>query len=299
MKVRFLFASFMSFLLWTSSQGTCSVEKGICTETKQLLNQLQSQQYAVVDFDLSQQEVQDSIKAFKDFLALPEVFKEKINHRVYKTHRRGWMGYQRRSQESGDGDSKEFFHYHPFLEGMFQPSVRDNIVVQKFLKKANVIWRKAYDKLGFILKEMNKKFPGTYDHVFKTREEPIHLTLRFLKYDLQSPAEKIARSHFDVGTCTLAIAESHPGLRIGSQEATLKPVTHKPGSAVFFLAQNFEAMLGTGSNLLPAWHDVVQINTDKERWAIVVFADLPNNVGASKEATHKDPALIRLSSKHS
>ncbi len=201
------------------------------------------------------------------------------------------MGYQRRSKDSGDGDSKMFFHYHPALETKMISSVRDHNVVQLFLEKANVIWHKAHDKMKEILKTMDSRFPGAYNSVFKTGEHEIHLTLRFLKYKTQKITEKIARSHFDVGTCTLAIAESHPGLRIGSCESNLTPVTHQFKKAAFFLAQNFEAMVGKESELLPGWHDVVQVNENQDRWAIVAFAELPNTTGASKEDTHKNPGL--------
>jgi hypothetical protein len=82
---------------------------------------------------------------------------------------------------------------------------------------------------------------------------------------------------FYCSSFTLAIAESCPGLRIGSKPENLKEVTHQDGKAVFFLGGNFKNLIPT-SELLPGWHDVIMVNKENVgeshvRWAIVMFTD--------------------------
>ena len=122
----------------------------------------------------------------------------------------------------------------------------------------------------------------------------VHITLRFLKYDFPESKHKLARSHFDVGSCTLALAESGPGLRIGRNEDSLSLITHKNNTAVFFLSKNFESMLGKGSGLLPGWHDVIQmekrlVGAPVQRWSIVAFMDVVGATGGTIEEMHENP----------
>lgn len=90
---------------------------------------------------------------------------------------------------------------------------------------------------------------------------------------------------------TLALAESAPGLRIGSVPQDLTPIDHHDGQAVFFLGGNFQAVLGD-TDLKPGWHDVVQQgeaspHQSYARWAIVAFIDGHAAEGAPEEMTHK------------
>ncbi|MCP4923926.1 MAG: hypothetical protein GY915_07870 [bacterium] len=73
------------FLIILLSLG---LQEAYCVEAKgekveSIIEQLKNQYYAIVDFDLTQKEAQDSVEAFTGFLELPEALKETINHRVY------------------------------------------------------------------------------------------------------------------------------------------------------------------------------------------------------------------------
>lgn len=118
-----------------------------------------------------------------------------------------------------------------------------------------------------------------------------HLLLRFLKYDWQSSGKYLAKPHFDAGSFTLAIAESSPGLRIGSCPENLKQVNHKAGNAIFMLASNFQKIMDT-QELSAGWHDVIQtdqtlIGKPYARWAIVAFIEGHGIEALSRSETHK------------
>ena len=104
-----------------------------------------------------------------------------------------------------------------------------------------------------------------------------HGGLDFLRYDIPAAKAKLVRSHFDVGSCTLALAESAPGLRIEVEKKHWLILNIKTKQR-FSLIKNFEAMLGYESGLLPGWHDVTQmekrlLGVPVQRWSIVVFVD--------------------------
>lgn len=101
--------------------------------------------------------------------------------------------------------------------------------------------------------------------------------LRFLSYEWDKTQENLAVPHYDAGSFTLAIAESCPGLRIGSNPKDLKEVTHQEGTAVFFLGGNFLNLIPS-SSLKRGWHDVIMTNKENvgeshARWAVVMFID--------------------------
>lgn len=287
---------------WISDLGSHPVfftaEEKCSYEAQAILEQLREQQYAIIDFDLSRQEVEEAVEAFYAFLELPNDLKNTIKLRIDKNHRRGDMGYTRKHRGNGDGDTKQFVHYHPALEEKYKPLMKKNPCVRRFFERARPIWQKAHDRLHYILKGMEEVFPGAHDRVFGVKEgQKKHITLRFLKYDIQHAGEKLARSHFDVGSCTFALAESRPGLRIGSRESNLKSVVHREKSAIFFLSKNYEAMIGKDSGLLPGWHDVVPLNKGQlgesvQRWSVVVFFDTIGATGGTKRETHQDPGAL-------
>jgi isopenicillin N synthase-like dioxygenase len=268
------------FVIWASNAPSDC----ICNIT----SQLQQQHYAIVSFDMEQKELDDAIVAFKQFLNLPDKLKNIIDLKLIPTHRRSDMGYKERKKKNGDGDTKVFFHYHPALTYKFKDLMKKEPVVANFFKKADKIWRKAYDTVYKITKGLEDLYPNANKSIFDTGDQPVHITLRFLSYDIPESKEKMARSHYDVGCCTLAIAESEPGLRIGKNEKNLKPVNHKDKEAIFFLSKNMESMMGKNSGFVPAWHDVVHPNTSniKKRLALVAFVETTDGDGGTMEENH-------------
>ena len=115
--------------------------------------------------------------------------------------------------------------------------------------------------------------------------------LRFLKYDWQKSGDLLAKPHFDAGSFTLAIAESCPGLRIGSAPENLKHVMHKPGNAVFMLSSNFQKVIDT-DQFSAGWHDVIQVDKTLigkpfARWAVVAFIEAHGVEALPRTETHK------------
>lgn len=251
---------------------------------------LQKQFYVNVPFSLSQNVINEAIQAFFKFLNEPNEIKAHIDFTIAPLHRRGDIGFKHR--DPGDhiyNDSKSFFHFHPALFDQYPDFLLANPVVNDFMLKAKPIWDLTYKTIKEILNTFELKFPGVVDRVFNTKYP--HLILRFLKYDWDESGEYLAKPHFDAGACTLAIAESCPGLRIGNCPENLELVAHKPGNAIFMLASNFQKIIET-TELSPGWHDVIQLNKTfigkpYARWAIVAFIDAHNVEALPRSETHK------------
>ena len=187
-------------------------------------------------------------------------------------------------------DSKDFFHYHPAILDREKDFIESNPIVKDFLYKAQPIWELTSRVVKNILQTLEPEFPGLHDKIFETDEE-VHILLRFLKYEWTASQKYLAKPHFDAGSCTLAIAESSPGLRIGSCPEDLTLVAHKPENAIFMLASNFHKVMET-EKLLPGWHDAIQLNETMigkpyARWAVVAFIEAHNVEALSKSETHK------------
>ena len=263
--------------------------------SEKIFKSLEEKQYAVVNIDLESNDLPGAMDSFEEFLKLPEDIKQSIKHKLYPKHRRSDMGFYVRDRKKGHGDTKVFFHYHPILKKKFPDLIKNNKAIGRFFEHADALWIKSHDRVKKILLSLEDRFPGAHDRVFKTSKgQEVHLTLRFLKYDIKRPGIKLARSHLDVGVCTLALGESDPGLRIGTCEEDLKLVKHEPGKAIFFLSKNVEQLLGKKSTLKPGWHDVIPVNINPEkpvqRWAIVAFFDAQGATGGTIEETHTNPA---------
>ncbi|CEK10545.1 hypothetical protein [Legionella hackeliae] len=251
---------------------------------------LQKQYYAQVPFSMNLAIFEEAIHAFFRFLEEPDSIKNHIDFTIAPLHRRGDVGYKHR--DAGDhvyNDSKDFFHFHPALFEKYEAFLKTNPIVFDFVSKAKPIWDLAYKTVYDILQSLDKRFPGVVKKVFGT--EHVHLLLRFLKYDWQESGKYLAKPHFDAGSFTLAIAESSPGLRIGSCPENLKLVEHKEGHAIFMLSSNYKQIMKT-DDLFPGWHDVIQLDETFvgkpfARWAIVAFIEAHGVEALSRSETHK------------
>jgi hypothetical protein len=139
------------------------------------------------------------------------------------------------------------------------------------------------------LLSLEKNNTGILEKIFDS--DVPHVVLRFLKYYYQNPGEYLAKPHFDAGSFTVAVAESGPGLRIGTNPDDLEPVTHEENNAIFFISSNINR-ISDDKRLVPAWHDVVQLDGSKStdsfsRWALVAFVDGHSVESLSREETHK------------
>jgi len=258
---------------------------------KTMYEDLQKEFYLHVPFPISAFIIEEAVQAFFKFLEEPDVVKNHIDFSISKTHRRGDVGFKHRQDSHGIySDNKDFFHFHPaiFTSG-YESFLKEHPVVNDFLLKAQPIWELTHKTLHNILSVFEKKFPGTINKVFDNKNP--HILLRFLKYEWQDSGKYLAKPHFDAGSFTLAIAESGPGLRIGSNPENLKEVDHKEGEAVFMLSSNFKKIMDT-NELSAGWHDVIQcdeslIGKSFARWAVVAFIEASGVEALPKTETHK------------
>tara|TARA_R110002110_G_scaffold119309_2_gene293749 strand:+ start:35698 stop:36531 length:834 start_codon:yes stop_codon:yes gene_type:complete len=251
---------------------------------------LLDQGFVSVPFSIDPKCIQEAMDAFMRFLQEPDHIKEEIDFSIAPLHRRGDVGYKhRKANEHIYNDDKEFFHFHPALMPRYENFINQNPVVKSFIQKAYPIWQLAFETVRQILLSLEPISPNITNNVFDTDE--VHFSLRFLKYQWQKSGRYLAKPHYDAGSFTLAIAESCPGLRIGTAPDNLNLVKHEAQTAIFFLSSNFEKVM-CHNELKPAWHDVVQldeaiIGEPFARWALVAFIDGHNIEALPRSETHK------------
>ncbi len=259
-------------------------------DPQNLYHAILNQGFASVPFDISSTMIQEAMQSFMRFLAEPENIKTTIDFSIAPLHRRGDVGYkQRKANDHIYNDSKEFFHFHPALMPRYLDYIDSHPVVKDFIQKAYPIWQLAYQTVQKILLNLEAQFPGIVSHVFDAKE--VHVVLRFLKYEWSQSGKYLAKPHYDAGSFTLAIAESCPGLRIGTKPENLAPVQHKDETALFFLSSNFNKIMQT-DELKPAWHDVIQLDETAigkpfARWALVAFIEGHSVEALPRTETHK------------
>lgn len=256
-----------------------------------LLQSLKTQYYAPVPFALPRHQIEEAVQAFFAFLNEPDEVKSHMNFFFAPKHRRGDAGFYHR--EPGDhiyNDSKDFFHYHPDMYTKFPEFIKSQPVVKDFLDKAKPIWEQVYKTVDSILREIQHHVPGAHSKVFEGTGN-MHISLRFLKYEWATSEKYLAKPHFDAGSFTLAVAESTPGLRIGSGPENLKLVEHQDGTALFMVSSNFQTVMESDA-LQPAWHDVIQLDETAiglpyARWAVVAFIEAQDVEALPRTETHK------------
>jgi len=247
--------------------------------------------YVHVPISIEPSAIQNAVDAFFQFLNEPELIKSHIDFSIAPKHRRGEVGYRKRVENDHIyNDNKEFFHYHPAICEQFPDFIEKNLIVHNFLSKVDPIWKAAYQAIKHIFIAFDEIYPGSYEKIFNT--DCIHIVLRFLKYDWQNSGKYLAKPHYDAGSFSLAIAESCPGLRIGSGPENLKQVEHKSGQAIFMLSSNFQKVLKDAENLSAGWHDVIQVDETQlgkpfARWAVVAFIEAHGVEALPRTETHK------------
>lgn len=240
-----------------------------------IINQVEEQHFARVSFPLSYKELSHAADTYFSFLSLPQEIKDSFGKTAGHEHNYGLTGYKRRSKDGGY-DEKEFFHYHPSVENYIEENPHKNVPeVKLFLDQARRVDEAATETLHTVLKEISNEFPNILNEYFPEHEARRTL-VRFLKYSIAGKGNFLARAHYDAGGCTLALAESAPGLRLGSTADNLTAVEHVEHTALFMPALYFNVV--TDDRFLPVWHDVVQtsentFSNEAARWAIVFFAD--------------------------
>lgn len=256
-----------------------------------VLNDLRTKSYTSVSFPLSHAELEDAVHTFFNFLTLPQEEKNVLCGKR-PTDAVSDVGYIRtkgdKDTEIGFKDHKEYFHYHPDAEEMFATAAQRDVRVRTFFDAASMVYVRAGETVQEVVRTLEPEFPGLYEMFFPEARPPERI-LRFLKYDSRGLGKFLARAHYDRGGCTLALAESAPGLRIGKNDDDLTLVVHQDKTALFMPAFHFPEL--TGGQIPGAWHDVVQASEDTfseatARWALVYFVNAPGLAFPSTKAVH-------------
>jgi hypothetical protein len=261
---------------------------------------LKEKGYATTPIDLTRDDMESTIMSYLEFLNLDG----DVHHatQFYMTDR-GDGDFGQFSRRAGMNslrgevpDTKDIFHFgaqtrqivESRLYGMLPRELRE------FLSQAEEIyWSAQRTKLN-ALDELDVLHMGLRACMFDERQA-INDVLRFIAY--YPDPNKLAKGHFDRSVCTLAIGESHEGLRItagqnglvvdadgaymSELDGRLAPVEHREGEAKFFLGAGWnrlEPHRRFGNQEMPlGWHDVIpsdkSVNDRIMRWAIVLFAN--------------------------
>jgi len=265
--------------------------KAIPLSVEEVLRQIQQKNYANLPVTIPKGEINSAVDDFFRFLDLPQEVKNKFQHKLDIKNHGSETGYARKSTGQGDLDNKEFFHFTPYTEDAFRhlPEM-DLPEVRRFFASAKNIHNQVTAMVATLLDVLAAKYPGIKEKFFSGNLRPFFY-LRFLKYGAAPKGEFLAKGHYDRGTMTLAIAESAPGLRIGRDESTLRPVERGDGEVIFMPGYRLQDITSP-EDFPPAWHDVVQKSDHQyrpgaARWAVVFFADMVDQNHTPWEEVHK------------
>ena len=255
----------------------------------ELKTQIKENSCVRIPFPVLRPDFNKAIDHFVHFLSLPMEKKREIFFKARQDERGAEVGYVRYLRDYGHTDNREYFHYHHLAEERFSNLRTDIPELDELLKSMKFIYGETVKSLEEILVTLDKHFPGIHRNFFTEENGRGDFYLRFLKYDYAKPGEFLAKGHYDRGGCTLALAESAPGLRMGIDDEHMKEVEHLEGEALFMPALKFSTL--TSNDFPPTWHDVVQkgddtYNGEIARWAIVFFANPVNVPEITYEEAH-------------
>lgn len=259
--------------------------------------------YAPVGIDIGRSDMETAMQKYLAFLELDERYHEAT--RYFNTDRGdGDFGQFTRvaGTEGARGtmtDNKDIFHFGAQTRQVVEARISGTLPhdMKEFLDAAEEIFWAGERSKKRALEELDWLNTGLIG-IMSPEIGTINDLLRFIAY---YPNEgRLAKGHFDRGVCTLAIGESHEGLRIAkgqngmaldcSQgymdklETSLEPVKHVEGEAKFFLGAGWNRLPNEykfGNHDLPlGYHDVVesdqQVDNNIMRWAIVQFCNPMN-----------------------
>jgi len=272
--------------------------------------QLQEQAYANVPIDISKADMHTAIEQYTDYLTLDESYHAASR---FLLGNRGDGDYGQFTREIGKEtlrgkaqDNKDIFHFGSMSRQVIESRISGRLpkAMQTFLNSAEELFWSAERSKRDAVAELDVAGSGLLK-IMQPETAMLNDVLRFIAY--YPGADTLAKGHFDRSTATLALGESHEGLRMTpGQNArarevnkaymqelqdSLEPVTHHDGEAKFFLGAGWNRLQPeyrkSNENLQLAWHDVVSsdqtVNDKIARWAIVLFAN-PNRDHAGYEA---------------
>lgn len=258
--------------------------------------------YEPIALELSEGDINTAMELYLDFTRLPDEERKRIHHFDPARPRTGTSGYEHKGLFSADGkpyqDNKHVFHFTPELEEPFMNDLLNfkdlNLPMEtrNFLSASQEVYYSLAESTKQKYTELEENFPALVGMHFPKDGKLAH-HLRFLAYQPGNDG-MLARGHYDKGSGTIAVAESHGGLRIGLGEHDIKPLDRDQHDPVFFPAYGWHQlaqMLDVDTDKKAAWHDVIdtceQLEEGITRWAMVYFVD-PANIylESTKEQTH-------------
>lgn len=270
------------------------------SEVLDLRSNIKTDGYSPVPINLSRSDLNEAMYAYNQFLKLAEEDFEKT--KFYASDRGdGDFGQFSRiagtEAERGEvPDNKDIFHFGALTRQVVESRFKGETPkeVQDFLNAAEYIFWEAQRAKNNTLRQLDFNQMGLLE-IMSPEMATINDVLRFINYYKNEDA--LAKGHIDRGVSTLAIGESHPGLRIAPAqnglyldcndeymqmiESTLTPAEYIEHEAKFFLGAGWNRLpvkYRLGNVELPlAYHDVTksEITVDEEvmRWAIVMFSN--------------------------
>lgn len=241
--------------------------------------ELDQNAFAPVVVDIGPSDYQEAMRCYMEFLQLPEDVKSSTIFMLDPARRNTQFGWDQKARSKGNLDNKDVFH--------FGSKMRQNVehrllhpprALLEFTDAAEEIYYSAAHALKKACYELDEHAAGLVGLHFPAVADWNH-HLRFIAY-YPTEDQTLAAGHFDQSTLTLALAESHSGLRIGTEAENLQMVRHRAGQGLLFTGKGWDK-LATQVDvppLQPAWHDVVRtpdqgVDTQVLRWAIVLFAN--------------------------
>lgn len=281
------------------------------------------QGYAPIDIDLSKADLTEAMGRYLAYLTLDEGIHEST--RFFSTER-GDGDFGQFTRVAGAiglrgamSDNKDIFHFGSQTRQVVESRIRGRLPheAKEFLDAAEeIFWASERVKIRAL-----DQLAPEYIDITSPPQSTNNDVLRFIAY---YPNEgELAKGHFDRGTCTIAIGESHEGLEIAKGqnglrincdeeymnqlEANLTPVTHREGEAKFFLGAGWNRLpvetIGKRNETLPLGYHAVknyglEIDENLMRWAIVRFCnpcvEYPNYTVPTPPETRPYKQLGRL-----
>ena len=252
--------------------------------------QILDRQFAAISCELDRVQLEEIIQKLFVFFALPDEVKNRFAFKLKpnEEERGHEIGYWTRSRANGNQDNRGYFHYNDLADERFRIEGADCPELLAFMDAVKPLYRTAEEKMKEVVRALDAEHTGLYDLFFPADQYPL-LFLRLLAYERMEPGDFLASGHYDRGSCTLAMAESAPGLRIGKTPEDVKEVIRDPNTILFFPGLVLQEY--TGPEFAPSWHDVIQkeahlLNQQTARWAIVAFLGSWNQRNLPWQETH-------------
>lgn len=255
--------------------------------------------YEPIETSLTESDITTVMNSFLAFLELPYEERVKIQYVDETRPRTGWSGYAHDRAETAEEeqDNKHKFHMTQELHRAFAIE-RDSRAypalpteTRQFLSLAYEAHVQLADAAKVKYGELEDDIPGiTLMHFPRGGEIASHT--RFLAYEPGSSL--LAEPHYDKSTGTIAVAESHDGLRLGFGEEDLTLVDRHRFDPLFFPGYGYHQlaeMMDVDVHRRAGWHDVVdtgkRVNDQIARWALIHFIN-PARIylASTKEQTH-------------